>query len=36
MVPYEADSRKLVKCGVSFSSETRTLEEWKIVDATRR
>jgi hypothetical protein len=25
-----------VKCGVSFSSETRTLEEWKIVDATRR
>jgi hypothetical protein len=36
MVPYEADSRKLVKCGVSFSSETRTLEEWKIVDATQR
>jgi hypothetical protein len=31
MVPYEADSRKLVKCGVSFSSKTRTLEEWKVV-----
>jgi hypothetical protein len=31
MVPYEADGRKLVKCGVSFSSKTRTLEQWKIV-----
>jgi hypothetical protein len=31
MVPYEADGRKLVKCGVSFSSKTRTLEKWKIV-----
>jgi hypothetical protein len=31
MVPYEADSRKLVKCGVNFSSKTRTLEKWKIV-----
>jgi hypothetical protein len=31
MVPYEADSRKLVKCGVSFSSKTRTLEEWRVV-----
>jgi hypothetical protein len=30
MVPYEADGRKLVKCGVSFSSKTRTLDGWKI------
>jgi hypothetical protein len=31
MVPYEADARKLVKCGVEFSSKLRTLKEWKIV-----
>ena len=30
MVPYIADGRKLVKCGISFSSETRTIEEWII------
>jgi hypothetical protein len=33
MVPYEADGRKLVKCGVEFSSKLRTLKEWKIVKA---
>jgi hypothetical protein len=32
MVPYEADARKLVKCGVEFSSKLRTLKEWKIVN----
>jgi hypothetical protein len=32
MVPYEADGRKLVKCGVEFSSKLRTLKEWKIVE----
>jgi hypothetical protein len=32
MVPYEADARKLVKCGVEFSSKLRTLKEWKIVE----
>jgi hypothetical protein len=32
MVPYEADGRKLVKCGVGFSSKTRTLEEWKVLE----
>jgi hypothetical protein len=32
MVPYEADGRKLIKCGVSFSSKTRTLEEWKVME----
>jgi hypothetical protein len=31
MIPYEADARKLVKCGVEFSSKLRTLKEWKIV-----
>lgn len=29
--PYEADSRKLYKIGVNFSSETGTVEEWKTV-----
>ena len=30
MVPYTADGRKLVKCGISFSTETRTIEDWMI------
>ena len=30
MVPYTADGRKLVKCGISFSTKTRTIEEWMI------
>lgn len=30
MLPYAADGRKLVKCGVSFSTETRTIEDWII------
>ena len=30
MIPYTADGRKLVKCGISFSTETRTIEEWVI------
>ena len=29
---YEADSRKLYKIGVNFSSETGTIEEWKTVE----
>ena len=28
MVPFEADERKLVKIGISFSTETRTVEDW--------
>ena len=28
--PYEADRRKVFKIGVSFSSETGTVEEWKV------
>ena len=30
MIPYTADGRKLIKCGISFSTETRTIEEWVI------
>ena len=28
MIPYTADDRKLVKCGISFSTQTRTIEDW--------
>ncbi len=28
--PYAADSRKLYKIGVNFSSETRQMTEWKV------
>lgn len=30
MIPYTADGRKLVKCGICFSTETRTIEDWII------
>ena len=30
MLPYIAEGKRLVKCGVSFSTETRTIEEWVI------
>ena len=30
MIPYTADGRKLVKCGISFSTQTKTIEEWLI------
>ena len=30
MIPYTADGRKLVKCGISFSTKKRTIEEWII------
>lgn len=30
-LPYEADGRKVVKVGVNFDSETRTIGEWKII-----
>ena len=29
MVSFEADDRKLVKIGISFSTETRTIEDWE-------
>ena len=28
--PYEADERKLYRIGVSFSSETGTVSDWKV------
>ena len=31
--PFTADPRKLFKIGVSFSTKTRRIEEWKIMDA---
>ena len=30
--PYEADGRKLYRIGVSFSSETGTVEDWKVAE----
>ena len=30
-IPYEADGRRIVKVGIRFSSEERTIVEWKIV-----
>ena len=33
MIPYTADGRKLVKCGICFSTQTRTIEEWIIKEA---
>ena len=29
-IPYETEGKKIVKMGVSFSSKTRTVEEWLI------
>ena len=29
-IPYEADGRRIVKVGIRFSSEERTIVEWKI------
>ena len=33
MIPYIADGRKIVKCGINFSTQTRTIEEWLIEEA---
>ena len=30
MIPYQADGKRMVKIGISFSSETKTVEDWKI------
>lgn len=32
-IPYSADSRKLYKIGVVFSSEKRNISGWKIAEA---
>ena len=29
-IPYEADGRRIVKVGIRFSSEERTITAWKI------
>ncbi|MDO4510687.1 MAG: AAA family ATPase [Bacteroidales bacterium] len=33
-IPYEADGREVIKCGVSISSEARNITHWRITDAT--
>ena len=35
-IPYEADGRRLTKCGVSISSEARNITQWRVVDAEGR
>ena len=30
LLPYAAGGKKLIKCGVNFSGESRTIEDWKI------
>ena len=30
LLPYTSDGRKLVKCGICFSTQTRTIEDWII------
>ncbi len=30
--PYEADARPVFRIGVSFSSQTGTVEEWKMIE----
>lgn len=30
LIPYSADGKRLVKVGVNYSSEERTITEWKI------
>lgn len=32
-IPYEADSRKVTKCGVCIASEHRNITQWRITDA---
>lgn len=31
-IPYEADGRKVTRCGVTISSEARNITHWRIVD----
>ncbi|MBQ0016262.1 MAG: ATP-binding protein [Bacteroidales bacterium] len=32
-IPYEADGRRVTKCGVNISGEQRNISHWRIVDA---
>ncbi len=29
-IPYQSDGRKVVKVAINFSTEDRTIKEWKI------
>ena len=31
-IPYEADGRTIIKCGVAISSEARNIVHWRAVD----
>ncbi|MBQ0056755.1 MAG: PD-(D/E)XK nuclease domain-containing protein, partial [Bacteroidales bacterium] len=31
-IPYEADGRKVTKCGVRISSDQRNITQWRITD----
>ena len=33
-IPYSADGRRVIKCGVTISSHERNITHWKIVDET--
>ncbi|MDY4464496.1 MAG: PD-(D/E)XK nuclease domain-containing protein, partial [Prevotella sp.] len=32
-IPYEADGRRVTKCGVEISSEARNIVHWRVTDA---
>ena len=31
-IPYEADGRKVTKCGVGIASEARNIVHWRVTD----
>ena len=33
LIPYKADGKRLVKVGINFDSNKRTIGNWKIVEA---
>ena len=33
LIPYSADGKRLVKVGVNYDCQKRTIGEWKIVEA---
>jgi hypothetical protein len=33
LIPYSADGRKLVKAGIVFDTNTRTLGDWRVRDS---
>jgi hypothetical protein len=30
-IPYQADGKPIIKIGIAFSQETKTVSDWKIV-----